>query len=95
MLGLSIYIHRVRLDFFLFSSIKIYVKAENTSDDRKQRRACKASIVPSSFLSMTNNRKKKNKNKNKKKGGSERRGELMISLQMFPQMATLMFSFAV
>ncbi len=53
-----LYIHRVRLDFFLFSSIKIYVKTKHTSDDRKQRRACKASIVPSSFLSMTNNREK-------------------------------------
>jgi len=48
-------IYTVRLGFFLFSSIKIDVKTEHTSDDRKQRRVCKASIVPSSFLSMTNN----------------------------------------
>ena len=51
------YIYNVRLDFFLSSSIKIDIKAEQTSDDRKQRRACKASIVPSLFFSMMSNRK--------------------------------------
>ena len=33
-------------DFFLFSSMKIDVKGEHASDDRKLRQACKASIVP-------------------------------------------------
>jgi hypothetical protein len=51
------HIYNVRLDFFLSSSIKIDVKAEQTSDDRKQRRACKASIVPSLFFSIMSNRK--------------------------------------
>ncbi len=51
MLGLD----RIELDFFFFYSSR---KIEHTSDERKQRRVCKASIVPWSFLSM----KKKKKN---------------------------------
>ncbi len=42
---------------FLFSSMKIDVKIEQTSDERKRRRVCKAFLVMMTltFLSMTNN----------------------------------------
>ena len=81
----------VRVKFFLFSSTKIDVKAEYTSDDRKLTQACKASIMPTSFSSMTNNIEE---NIKKKKGGPKRRQELMIDSQMFSQMATLTLLFA-